>query len=654
MADAYLKVKDNGASGLELVRESVSDAENTLGVTALEDNLDKVIDETIDVTQTGNIYDIATDKLTGKYYNRASNNALDRTTNASWNGYIVKIYPDRQYKISVNSHIVLLDKNKTPINQTGLGWDYTSTSSFESSTAHFAAISYKSADLVGDLVLSEGSSLDDNDYDEVFTNIYSKAMDDTVTIKQNGNIYDIASDKLTGKYYNRASNNALDINTNSAWSGFIVKVYKNRTYTISVASNIVLLDNNKVPINQTGVGWDYQGASTISSGNAEYLAVSYKTADLVGSLVMSEGTALDSNNYSETYINIVNCDNDFSASSVNPVENRVITNRLEKISSSKTPYGTASGAFGNGEYIEINGRSALKDGETIVFKGFLSSFEKLRLAFMYAGGVSNYIDVDATNVTIKNNSSTASAVAHGLTITNDITIMVELIRGDAKITVISNGSLYTTTVAWTQISGVASSPRVISTNTVCTSSELRAIYNAVKRKVWFFGDSYISFNDSQKWVYYLKEYGFDTNMLLCGSSGCSSAITKTAFETLLNYGSPALAVMATGMNDGSDNGATPASTWTTNKNAFISICENANVEPVFCTIPTTPTVNNEAKNAWVKASGYRYIDFAKAVGAQSDGTWYQGMLANDNVHPTQLGARALFSQILIDLPEVTF
>ena len=65
-----------------------------------------------------------------------------------------------------------------------------------------------------------------------------------------------------------------------------------------------------------------------------------------------------------------------------------------------------------------------------------------------------------------------------------------------------------------------------------------------------------------------------------------------------------------------------------------------------------PTVNNEQKNAWVRASGYRYIDFAKAVGADENGVWYSGMLSNDNVHPSVTGAKALYTQVLVDLPEV--
>ena len=483
-------------------------------------------------------------------------------------------------------------------------------------------------------------------------NELNNILESTTRTYQHGNIYDIATNKINGKYYYRNVSNELTEGINASFSGFIIKVIPNNTYTAGVNVFGVLLDANKSPINQTGSGYDFSNVSTFVSGNAKYCAISYKPSDVTGEFVISQGSSTSDDPYSESYENIITTDDNFSAISTNPLANNIITKQLEKIQSFKTPYGSAKGTLANGEYLEISGRSALKDGEKIIFKGFLSSFGSLRLAFMYAGGVSNYIDVDATNITIKNNSSTPSPVAHGLTISHDITIIVEFIQGNAKISVISNGALYITTVQWIQISGVASSPRVISTNTTCTSAELRTVYNAVKRKVWYFGDSYISFNDSRKWVYYLKEYDFDKNVLLSGSSGCSSAITRTALEALLNYGNPNIAVMGTGMNDGNDSGNTPASIWSTNRDYFISNCESANAEPVFCTIPTVPSVNNEAKNAWIRTSGYRYIDFAKAVGADGTGAWYEGMLASDNVHPTEEGAKALFSQVLIDLPEV--
>lgn len=106
------------------------------------------------------------------------------------------------------------------------------------------------------------------------------------------------------------------------------------------------------------------------------------------------------------------------------------------------------------------------------------------------------------------------------------------------------------------------------------------------------------------------------------------------------------------MNDGSDSESAPSSAWVTGRDTVINLCERYGITPVFATIPTVPTINHEQKNAWVRSSGYRYIDFAKAVGAQSDGTWISGMLYTDEVHPTVQGAKALYGRVLTDFPEI--
>ena len=86
---------------------------------------------------------------------------------------------------------------------------------------------------------------------------------------------------------------------------------------------------------------------------------------------------------------------------------------------------------------------------------------------------------------------------------------------------------------------------------------------------------------------------------------------------------------------------------------FIAICESNGITPILSTIPCTPTVNNYYKNEWVKKSEYRYIDFARAVGGETIGsTWFPGMLHTDNVHPAELGAKALYSQFIADFPEI--
>ena len=46
------------------------------------------------------------------------------------------------------------------------------------------------------------------------------------------------------------------------------------------------------------------------------------------------------------------------------------------------------------------------------------------------------------------------------------------------------------------------------------------------------------------------------------------------------------------------------------------------------------------------------IDMCHAVGADVDTNWYGNMLSNDKVHPSESGAKALFAQVLLDLPEI--
>ena len=86
---------------------------------------------------------------------------------------------------------------------------------------------------------------------------------------------------------------------------------------------------------------------------------------------------------------------------------------------------------------------------------------------------------------------------------------------------------------------------------------------------------------------------------------------------------------------------------------MLAICEEYEITPILCTIPNTPTAINVHKNEWVKASGYRYVDFAKAVGAEEKGSsWYEGMLGGDKVHPAPLGAEAHYQQLKKDIGDI--
>ena len=325
---------------------------------------------------------------------------------------------------------------------------------------------------------------------------------------------------------------------------------------------------------------------------------------------------------------------------------------------SKSKCDISSGSLADGGELTAGALSALKDGHTIVFKGTLSSFNTLQLGFINASSVvSNYIEVNSTKLIIKYGPDAAAEYNHGLSIANDISIIVEfkitetlLTSGNVFITIVSSGETYSQSVDWYQLNATITKPRIKSTGTVCPSAKLSVTYGAAERKIWLFGDSYIGIINNARWPYYLVENGYGKNALLSGSPGCTSWASANALSGLLKYGTPDIIVITTGMNDGSD-GDTPPTLWTNQRDAIIALAGSS--ELVFCTIPTVPTVNNEKKNAWVRSSGYRYIDFASAVGASASGVWYTGMLSSDNVHPTEKGAKALYSQVLVDLPEVT-
>lgn len=321
--------------------------------------------------------------------------------------------------------------------------------------------------------------------------------------------------------------------------------------------------------------------------------------------------------------------------------------------SPKANIGRETGTLADEGTIYINSCNALKDGYVITFKAEISEFYKLRFGFNgYNNSMSNYIDVDATNVTIKNKTVDPVVYAHGLTIADDISVEFKLDDSNATITVTSKGVSFSQTVQWIQINGTTSYPIIISDGVVASNAVLNIALPAARKDVWYFGDSYISYNAPERWPYYLVEDGLSHNILMNGSTGSTTYMAYLSLDDLIDFGTPKYAVLATGMNDGSDSEDAASQTWSDNKVAFINKCLENNITPILATIPTTSVVNNNKKNEWIRASGYRYIDFAAAVGASGDGTWYTGMLGPDNVHPTELGAKALYDQVKADLPEI--
>ena len=267
--------------------------------------------------------------------------------------------------------------------------------------------------------------------------------------------------------------------------------------------------------------------------------------------------------------------------------------------------------------------------------------------------------IDGTNVQMLTGSSATVqwTEEHGLTLgLHTLIYVTTYYGGTSKITIYNDeGEFWSHSVNYGDGGGL---PFLINNGNSPIDAELKFEMRDINQKIWLFGDSYFSYGSSARWPYYMNADGFTENLISSlGGSGSAGAIQS--FTNLLSTGArPSFAVWCMGMNDGGDtNDTTPASGWLTNTQAFLNLCKTYRITPILATIPTVPNINHAGKIAWVRDSGYRYIDFAKAVEVQNDNYWKnwgteKAMLSSDEVHPTAYGAKALYQQVIRDFPEI--
>ena len=287
----------------------------------------------------------------------------------------------------------------------------------------------------------------------------------------------------------------------------------------------------------------------------------------------------------------------------------------------------------------------------IEFLGYFDSFTSLTLGHGYNIGYGNYAVIDDTHLTVYYGTTPTqmTQVSHGLTFSEFIHVVITQNNGArAKIQIISATGDYTLSDCnWIGCNGnIFAKVGASMTDCVCN-----AIFKDFNESVFLFGDSYVSMSDDARYPYYLVQNGY-THLLIDGYGGRNSSSALTSFNNVIAKSVPKYAIWALGMNDADTSSAVNAS-WLSCVESFISACEENGITPILATIPNCPNQLNTFKNAWVKASGYRYVDFAKAVGAEEQGSsWYTGMLHTDKVHPTILGAKALYTRIITDVPEI--
>lgn len=319
-------------------------------------------------------------------------------------------------------------------------------------------------------------------------------------------------------------------------------------------------------------------------------------------------------------------------------------------------YATTRGNLSDGQTLSVRFTN-VKKNNIYSFAAKITSFSSLRIGHAVEAYGGSWIEINSSKL-IAHYYDTADHTEeynHGLTISNYIFVQIIVGTGTAKIQIYSNGYEYISPLTtWT---GDGLGPTFAeSIGSVLTECTFTWSSDDLRKSVWMFGDSYLSMTSANRWCYYLVRDEYIDNILLNAFPGETSLQNLASLQRMLeDYGKPKFIVWCAGMNDGSDsNENTPSSNWMNQINAVLDYCDKLSITPIFATIPTVPGIYHEGKNKWVRNSGYRYIDFAKAVGANSSGVWYSGMLSSDNVHPTETGAKALYYRAILDCPEITY
>lgn len=239
---------------------------------------------------------------------------------------------------------------------------------------------------------------------------------------------------------------------------------------------------------------------------------------------------------------------------------------------------------------------------------------------------------------------------HGLKLYGFVSVVIDVNPGEkiTKMTLASADGMVSAVInGWDGVDGEI----FASCEGVCLKNcKLNWFSDGFSRRIWLLGDSYSGIGHGARWPFYLYENGYN-NCLISGYPGMPSEKAIEQFSRFVERATPEIAVWTLGMNNADKNGVISEG-YLRSTEEFLRICKERGITPILSTIPNTPTVNNRAKNEWVRSQPYRYIDFARAVGSDENEEWYEGMLFTDKVHPSVKGAQALYMQVLCDFPEI--
>ena len=301
--------------------------------------------------------------------------------------------------------------------------------------------------------------------------------------------------------------------------------------------------------------------------------------------------------------------------------------------------------------------------KNIVIVGEINStFEKIAMGLSYMGFYGWWIEITSTDISAHSGSSgtTIWTESHGLTLTTNTIVLISIDNPNdsQSVKIINNeGDVYEKNISFSG-QGEPFLRNLNASNTI--SAVIKFFPRDITKKIWMFGDSYFTTSSPARWTYYLFQSGYKS-FLMSSQGGDSATQAIQSFKNLLATGiRPSFALWYVGMNGGGDATDGPNANWLKITNQFLTTCDEYGITPILATIPTCPTQIHIKMNAWIKASGRRYIDCAKMVESETEGNYYwkgwgteKAMLSSDEVHPTEQGAKALFAGTMIDFPEIS-
>lgn len=292
-----------------------------------------------------------------------------------------------------------------------------------------------------------------------------------------------------------------------------------------------------------------------------------------------------------------------------------------------------------------------KKNNVIGFEANFTTMGSVRIAHgtSYDSNRSASIVVDATNIYLYDKSSNLRATyPHGLTMDKFITvsIVVGQTRTAKIILTTANGRFSQENAFW---GGCREDVTAQAVSGTFTNARLTWYVPDYNYDLWCFGDSYFDY-----WGWdIIENLGFH-KFMLDGFGGRGSRSAFTSLNLALEKAMPKKILWCLGMNDPDTENAIDAE-WKETVDSLIELCNKKGIELILCTIPETPVTVHTFKNAYIEASGKRYVDVCHAVGADVSNNWYNGLRNNtesDKIHPTNLGKRVIADYMIANVPEL--